>query len=201
MKVVGIGLIRTGTTTLGACFRYWGLKHTSRHDEAFELWRKGEYERLVQLIDQYDSFEDWPWPLIYKEVDNTFHGTKFILTRRKDANTWYKSLCKHANRTGPTDFRKYIFGHEMPHKHQEEHTRFYQDHLNSVRKYFKNRPGDLLEVCWEEGDGWDELATFLGFERPNIPFPHANKSLTLLDRGKNLTRRYTRQLFTLLHSR
>ena len=43
-----------------------------------------------------------------------------------------------------------------------------------VREYFRNRPDDLLEVCWENNDGWDKLCTFLEVDKPTIAFPHAN---------------------------
>jgi hypothetical protein len=176
LKVVGIGLNKTGTTSLGECLSYWGLKHISCNQEAFNLWRNGNYTSLMEWVGKYDSFEDWPWPLIYKLIDENFPGTKFILTRRKDADTWFRSLCEHADRTGPTAYRKYIYGHEMPHAHKEHHIQIYQNNLVSIREYFRNRPSDLLEVCWEEGDGWEELSRFLGFECPIVAFPHANKS-------------------------
>ncbi len=175
-KVVGIGLNKTGTSTLGVCLRHWGLKHTSYSVDAFNLWRERNYEGLLEHISHYESFEDWPWPLVYREVDQTFPGSKFILTRRKDAETWFGSLRKHAELTGPTKFRKVIYGYAMPHEHKEEHIQFYERHLQEVRDYFRARPDDLLEVCWEEGGGWTELSQFLGFERPDIPFPHANKA-------------------------
>ena len=75
-----------------------------------------------------------------------------------------------------TKYRREIYGYEMPHEHKNKHTQFYENHNKSVKKYFKDRPQDLLEVCWETGDGWRELAEFLNLELPDIPFPHANKS-------------------------
>jgi hypothetical protein len=176
MKVIGIGLNKTGTTTLGVCLKHWGLKHISCSKDAFDLWRREDYPSLLEWIGQYDSFEDWPWPLFYREIDKAYPDAKFILTRRKNPKSWFKSLCKHAERTGPTEFRKYIYGYEMPHGHEREHIRYYTEHNDAVRDYFKDRPRDFLEVCWEEGDGWDQLAPFLGLEKPSVSFPHANKS-------------------------
>jgi hypothetical protein len=176
MKIVGIGLNKTGTKTLGACFRHWGLKHQSFNEEAFELWRRKEVEELLKWVGEYESFEDWPWPLIYADIDRKYPEAKFILTKRKNPETWFHSLCKHADRTGPTIFRKYIYGHELPHHHKAEHIQLYEHHIESVRKYFQHRPDDFLEVCWENGDGWQELARFLGYEAPCIPFPHENKA-------------------------
>ncbi|MEO1132059.1 MAG: sulfotransferase [Cyanobacteria bacterium J06639_1] len=174
MKIVGIGLNKTGTSTLGVCFKHWGLEHVSVHHDAFKAWQAERFDDVVNIARQYDSFEDWPWPLVYQQLDRAYPGSKFVLTKRKDPQTWYKSLCKHAQRTGPTELREVIYGFAMPQQHQAEHIEFYNAHLQSVRDYFRDRPQDLLEICWEEGDGWPELADFLGLEDPGIPLPHAN---------------------------
>ena len=176
MKIIGIGLNKTGTKSLGACMRHWGLKHVSCSEEAFRYWRSGNYIELLKWVDKFDSFEDWPWPLFFKLIDENFPGAKFILTKRIDAETWFESLCRHADRTGPTDFRKYIYGYEMPHEHKDHHVKIYENHLASVRDHFRSRPSDLLEVCWEDGDGWGELSGFLGFECPVSRFPHENRN-------------------------
>lgn len=176
MKVVGVGLNKTGTKTLGAVLRHWHLKHQSFSPEAFELWRAGDIAGLLGWVGDYDSFEDWPWPLIYREIDDAFPSVKFILTTRASPAVWFESLCRHANRTGPTMYRELVYGHAMPHAHRAEHLMFYKRHNREVRAYFRDRPGDLLEVCWENGNGWPEVAGFLGFEAPDIPFPHENKA-------------------------
>ena len=176
MKVVGIGLNKTGTKTLGACLRHWGFRHRSCDYEAFQLWRHGRIDDLLRSMEQYDSFEDWPWPLVYRDIDRAFAGTKFILTRRATAETWFASLCRHATRKGPSEYRASIYGHDMPHDRKTEHVAVYERHNRSVRAYFHDRPDQLLEVSWEEGDGWDLLARFLGLAVPRIPFPHANRS-------------------------
>lgn len=175
IKVVGIGLNKTGTKSLCACMRHWGLNHISCSVEAFDLWRNDDFNTLLSWVDKYDSFEDWPWPLIYKLIDVQYPGTKLILTRRKDSETWFDSLCKHAERTGPTLYRKLIYGYEMPHDHKAHHIKIYNDHMESSRDYFNNRRDDFLEVCWEEGDDWSKLSNFLNFECPADLFPHENK--------------------------
>lgn len=178
MKIVGIGLNKTGTTSFGVCLHYWGKRHSSCSREAFRLWREGDLSGLLDWVERYDSFEDWPWPFVYREIDVAFPGSKFILTRRRNPEVWFRSLCRHAELTGPTEFRRVIYGHAMPRGHREDHVRFYLPHNAGVRDYFKDRPNDLLEVCWEEGYGWEELAAFLGLEPPPIAFPHVNRSAT-----------------------
>ncbi len=184
-KVFGIGLNKTGTKTLGACFKQFGYSHKSVDKQAFELYKKGDLNGLFNIIDKYDSFEDWPWPLIYKNVDKKFPDSKFVLTIRKTPETWFNSLCRHADYTGPVGFRKHIYGFELPHKHKQHHLDFYKKHINDVTAYFKNKPGKLLVVCWENGDGWEELSSFLGFESPDITLPHNNKRRTNFEITKN----------------
>jgi len=174
VKIVGVGLNRTGTSTLGACLQHWGLRHMTVSRAAFDLWRAGDLGTLLDVVAQYDSFEDWPWPLVYKAIDQAYPGSRFILTTRRDADSWFESLCAHAARTGPTDYRRYIYGHEMPHLHKAEHVRYYERHNEEVREHFRARPDDLLEVCWETGSGWHALGAFLGRPVPDLPFPHVN---------------------------
>lgn len=81
-KVVGVGLNKTGTSTLGVCLRHWGFRHTSVSKEAFALWRSGGAAALKREVRRFDSFEDWPWALMYREIDAAYPGSKFILTRR-----------------------------------------------------------------------------------------------------------------------
>ena len=184
-KVFGIGLNRTGTSTLGACLKHFGLNHISMDRNSFEKYKKRDFGSLFETIEKFDSFEDWPWALIYKEVDEKFPYCKFILTARKTPETWFKSLCRHADFTGPTEYRKHIYGFAMPHKHKQHHLDFYNKHISDVTDYFKNRPEKLLIICWENGDGWEKLSSFLGFEHPDFPLPHLNKRRSNFEVIKN----------------
>jgi hypothetical protein len=175
-KVIGIGLNRTGTTTLGACFRQLGYRHTSMHHQAFQLLQQRDMPGLLRIVGEYDSFEDWPWPLIYREIDQAFPDSKFILTRRRTPEVWFRSLCRLADMTGPTPYRQFVYGHAMPHHHQEEHIAYYQHHNEAARDYFSGQPGKLLELAWEDGHGWPELCDFLGKPVPDVPLPWANRS-------------------------
>ena len=137
---------------------------------------KKDIKGLIERASGYQSFEDWPWALCYRELDQAFPNSRFILTRRRSPDEWYQSLCAHADHTGPTRFREAIYGYEMPHQHRDEHIQYYENHLKKVRNYFRNRPDDLLVVCWEDGDDWRILAKFMGTPVPGIPFPHANRN-------------------------
>jgi hypothetical protein len=177
MKVIGIGLNKTGTKTLGECMKILGLRNKSYDFDLLKDFSEDNHKNLFDSMDQYDSFEDWPWPLMYKEFDKRYPDAKFILTLRKDPQTWFESLCRHALHTGPTEARKIVYGYEMPLQNEEHHIRFYMDHHRDVMAYFKNRPGKLLVVSWDNGDGWEALCSFLNHSpAPEVPFPHKNKS-------------------------
>jgi hypothetical protein len=190
-KVFGVGMSKTGTTTLGQCFELLGLTPTI--DFVQELkdlvrgdWpsdpvnRKFEYDpknvllshqakkRIISVANRYRSFQDSPWYMLFKELDEAFPGSKFILTLRKDAETqaisdWYFNVKKGACSGTPPAW--YI----------QKQADCYEKHNQAVFEYFAGREKDLLPVCFENGDGWEHLCCFLGVQQPKSPFPHANR--------------------------
>ena len=187
MKVIGIGLNKTGTKTLGRHLKNFGLKHKTYDLEAFEAYRRGEIDALLDMMEDYDSFEDWPWPLMYREIDARFPDAKFVLTVRRSPDVWYRSLCHMAVRIGPLDeFEQYIYGYAMPQGHRAEHVRFYERHNAAVEAHFADRPGKLLRLCWGAGDDAQDLADFLGIEdAPELPALHVNRSENWVYTGPN----------------
>ncbi|MEM9547604.1 MAG: sulfotransferase [Bacteroidota bacterium] len=177
MKVIGVGLNKTGTKTLRAYLREMGFKHHTYDLPLFKEYRKGNLEAIFTVMDEYDSFEDWPWPLMYKEIDERYKDAKFILTTRKTPETWYKSLCKMAVRMGPmSDFEKHIYGYSMPHGHKKEHIDYYNRYNMEVEEYFKGRPDKLLKICFGEGGEGKKIADFLNRPEVTLSKPHRNKS-------------------------
>ncbi len=176
-KVFGIGLNKTGTTTLGQCGRILGLRCTSCDRTLLEDFRlNSDLSRTIQVVEANDLFEDWPWPLLYRELDRLFPGSKFILTVRSCETRWLKSISQHSLRTNPAKHcRKLAYGFSYPYRHEQEYLDFYRTHNQNVREYFADREEDFLEVCWENGDGFEKLCAFLGLPDPGVRVPHANK--------------------------
>ncbi len=176
-KIFGIGLNKTGTSTLAECGRIMNLRCTSCDSALLrDVVINRDLTNVRSIVNEFDLFEDWPWPLIYKELDQMYPGSKFILTIRKDSRIWLESLKNHSMRTHPTNHcRKYAYGYNFPHLYEEEHIAIYNQHNKDVNDYFMGRTSDFIELCWERGDGWRELCSFLNKDIPNAPFPHANK--------------------------
>jgi len=175
-KVFGIGLIKTGTTSLGAALAELGYRHTSqRRNALLEHVRRGELEPIYRWVDRHDSFDDWPWPFLYEPLSETYPRSRFILTVRRDPETWLDSVLRHCQREGASPGRAMFFGHEMPEGNEEAYLARYLEHNEAVRRHFRHSPERLLEVCWEDGDGWEPLCRFLGLRAPQRKaFPALN---------------------------
>lgn len=185
MKIFGIGLNKTGTTSLGKALEMLGYhKHVKADLNLLQAWVSNDYNVIKKSIELNEVFEDWPWPLMYEWLIEEYPEAKFILTTRSSSDKWFQSLCKHADKTGATEYRKIVYGHAMPHDNKEHHIEFYERHNEEVRAYFSRvkKSDQLLELCWEKGDGWKQLCPFLDKEVPSIHFPTVNKSGTSLQK-------------------
>ncbi|HSF91488.1 MAG TPA: sulfotransferase [Paracoccaceae bacterium] len=179
VKIFGIGLNRTGTSSLKKALRRMGYRVHPYSPSIVRRALAGDLEGALDATNQYDAFQDWPWPLIYKEIFEHFGSdAKFILTQRRTPEVWLNSLKNHSTRTGLNNPRKAIYGHAYPHAAEAEYIAFYNRHLAEVRSFFKAQDAEdqLLEVCWDAGDGWVQLAGFLGHRPRRDAFPHVNKT-------------------------
>jgi len=144
-KVVGIGLPKTGTTTLGYCFRRFGFKHrTYDMDLALQV-KRNQLEPVLEEATKFESFEDWPWFAIYRELDQRFPNSKFILTLRKDTETYVASLKRHHEREGirsegfvKPHWWNEVHGVEPAAWDYEKSAQRYERHNREVLEYFGN---------------------------------------------------------------
>ena len=176
MKVVGIGFGKTGTTTLAHCMRHLGYRHRSWNRDLYDAYAQGDMNTIWRTVETHDSFDDHPWPMLYRQIDERYPGSKFVLTVRRDVDTWLRSLQTKTMRRVERTRVWHIFGMEHGRFDADKARRMYLEHNAAVHAYFKDRPNDLLEICWECGDGWEQLAPFLGHAIPAEPIPHANKT-------------------------
>ena len=178
-KIFGIGWAKTGTTTLRRCFEVLGYEHQSQRLDLVHDIEEGDLSRIRGVAEKNESFEDWPWIILFRELDAMFPESKFILTTRSQER-WVRSYTNMLSTQGEAsdelnEIRRILYGLPFPNVTEEQLLQRYRRHNHKVKEYFSNRPDDLLVVNWEEGDRWEKLCRFLEVGIPDEPFPHANR--------------------------
>lgn len=178
MKVFGIGLNKTGTSSLGKALEILGFNnHVSWSPNLVKKWSEDDIDSIISVAYKFNNFEDFPWPLVYKELYNEFDDAKFILTKRPTPEIWFNSQCKHSINIGPNYYRKLIYGNYMPHDFKAEHFDFYNNHNQQVIDFFReNDPDKLLVISFEDGNNWEKICEFLNKDIPKTEFPFLNKA-------------------------
>jgi hypothetical protein len=191
-KVFGIGFHKTGTTSLRDALRLLGYRVTGPN-AVHEQQLADLSSWAAELAEHYDGFQDDPWPLLFREMDQRFPGSKFVLTVR-NPDDWYKSVLRHFGDKN-TFMRKFIYGIGHPRHNEHVYKTRVQAHNRDVMDYFASRPNDLLVMDLTNGDGWDKLCPFLGHRAPQARFPHANSGMpSWLRRSRRRVRLLRRQL-------
>jgi hypothetical protein len=183
-KVFGIGFHKTGTTSLARALYILGYNVTGYfgvHDPAIG---KKVYDQAYRLAQRYDAVQDTPWPVLYRELDGWFPGSKFILTVRAP-DLWMRSVKKHFKRHRIAA-HEWIYGVATAAGNESTYLQRFQQHNRKVVEYFQNRPDDLLVMDITKGDGWETLCPFLGRDRPSFEFPTANAAA---ERSENWVKR------------
>jgi hypothetical protein len=182
-KVFGIGLPKTGTTTLGQCFSILGYKHHSFDMDLARRVAKGDVDSSLRRAESFETFEDWPWFQLYERVFLAFPQAKFVLTVRRSTDDYILSLRRHRERQGvfsesfPVPCWWYdVFGYEPHYWNEDAFRKDYETHNNNVIEFFDRvkASGRLRVLCWENGHSWADLCDFLDVSVPSQPFPHAN---------------------------
>jgi len=197
MKILGVGLSRTGTKSLTRALEI--LEFTAIHNDR---------ERLTPIIlgvdntpdfrvyDDVDAVTDLPSAYFFRELLLAYPTAKAILTVR-ETNSWLRSYRNHARpqklrrlsgfrvRVGNAlgvkkhvqlrkiyrykiAMRNLVYG--SVYFHEYLHRKKYERHNASVKHEI---PEDrLLVMNILDGDGWEKLCPFLGVDIPPVDFPH-----------------------------
>ena len=79
-KVFGIGFHKTGTTTLDQVYQILGLRACPVRTDLAKSLVKGDFEPTLKVAREFEAFQDNPWPILFRELDKAFPGSKFIFT-------------------------------------------------------------------------------------------------------------------------
>jgi hypothetical protein len=164
-KIFGIGLSKTGTTSLTTALQSLG-------------YRAIHGPTSIQQVRAHDAATDTTVAAIFEFLDQEHPGSRFIYTVR-GRESWLKSCdafwslmqrhfdasmlltLLHRNLYGVTRFDPVAFGEA------------YDRHHERVINYFAPTPDRLLVLnITREDDPWASLCGFLERDVPRQPFPH-----------------------------
>jgi len=182
VKVFCIGFHKTGTTSIGDFLQSLGYNNChgaiSLREELgdknmmIKLYQK-DYKEILAHAEKYDSLNDNPWYFMYKELDQKFPDSKFILMLR-DEGDWIDS-CKRYFKNTSTPFRMFLYGKGSPMGNEKRYLTVYKKHNLDVLEYFKDRMSDLLILNLKDSDKEEKIKQFLNISSDK-KFPHLNKS-------------------------
>ncbi len=185
-KIFGIGFHKTGTTSLGRALRSLGF----RVQKGFSFNVPGKRVQIAEpvtldkirqiafeMVPYYTAFEDNPWPLLFRELDERFPGSRFILTVR-DPDRWFRSAVNfHQDRL--SSMHDLIYEHDQFRFAQNKTMAIerFNRHNDEVRRHFKDRSGDLLDSDLVSEPSWGVLCDFLGTSVPQSKFPQGKRRI------------------------
>ncbi len=169
MKVLGIGLSKTGTTSLAEALRSLGYSVV-------------DFPKTMREIERHEAATDTPVAAAYETLDRRFPGSKFVYTVR-DKDKWLESCRAMWARRQPL-FNSVPFIKTLVRQlygttvfDADAFSTAYDRHDAKVRRYFAERPSDLLVVDLStRTDRWEVLCGFLGKPVPTVDFPRSNTS-------------------------
>jgi len=176
-KVFGIGMFKTGTKSLGKALRMLGyapvkdrpwfvLKDNRGNFDNFAKDRKNWpkfFDAVKATANVHQGFADAPWLFLYKELSEWYPDAKFVLTVRESAAKVVRS-------------EHWQWRNKKERPSDRQFAERYENHNAAVKQFFADKPGRLLIMCFERGDGWRQLCRFLGKPIVNGKFPHEHKS-------------------------
>lgn len=173
MKIICVGLPKTGTTSLKKALQILGYNAIGWSTRAAQLYHDRRFDVLYnEYMTKFDAFTDAPWSLMYKIFDGMFDDCRFIMTNRI-YDKIYKSLKNHILSKKENNLGLVYPFSDVINEEQEMRI-YFNNHDVEVGTYFYHRC-DCLNLWIPEGDGWGKLCKFLDKSIPYVPFPHVNK--------------------------
>lgn len=193
MEVIGVGMGRTGTTSIQRAleklgYHAYNFESVMREDH-FDAWRRlaegAEDPDWPTLFEGYNATISWPACFFYEELMEAYPDAKFILTTR-DPESWAESVIRTSKVIATVRKARFIprarkmtalmdalmvpiIGGIPPEK--ERAIQAFNEHNAAVKEYI---PSEKLLV-YEVKEGWEHLCDFLDEPVPDKPFPYENQ--------------------------
>jgi hypothetical protein len=200
MKVIGVGVGRTGTYSLKLALERLGFGPCHHMEEVIfnpplhvPLWSAALQGRAdwSAIYRGYASAVDWPTAGFFRELNAVYPSARFVLTHRSP-ESWIQSFSETIYKltTGevpvPPHMRPFLdmAGSVIARTgfpiglDAAGLGRAFAAHADAVKATI---PSDRLLV-YQVKEGWGPLCAFLGVEEPAEPFPRTNNRTEFWDR-------------------
>lgn len=193
LQVIGAGLPRTGTFSLGHALEhllggpFYHMRELPGHPfelgPAWKLALAGGSPDWDELYDGYVAAVDWPASLFWRELSAAYPDALVLLSVRASAEVWWHSaeatiLPVARMSVGPdwqdgNDFTALLERFTGTAQWDDRATLMaaYERHNAAVREAVP--PERLLE--WRPAGGWEPICEALGMAVPAMPFPWLNQ--------------------------
>lgn len=175
MKIICVGLPKTGTTSITTAIRMLGF--TADHSPQKYIGNSENLNKyLLKKVDMISEIFGFP-ELDFELLKSWFPDAKMIWTKR-DYDKWKVSAYKQFGSQRPVNWdtrqvRKHRFGVEY--YDEQLFKKFYDDYTERLTEYVKSSDEEILEMDITKGDGFEVLCPFLGVPTLEDDFPHRNK--------------------------
>lgn len=203
-KIFCIGLNKTGTTSLGYFLESENfiVADQRKGELLLQNYIDRDFASIIDYVknSKANVFQDVPFslPYTYSHLDNAFPNSKFILTIRNSSELWYNSIYKfHSEMYNagklPTKeslqnapyvypgwswqlMRDVFFIDEHKLYDKVEFLNFYENYLGNVKKYFRNKPEQLIVIDLSIKEDYKRLCEFLNISSQHKEFPKITSS-------------------------
>jgi hypothetical protein len=167
MKIFGIGLAKSGTTSLSQALTMLGYLTVHDSNICESIATKLLARMPCEELDKYDAFTDWPHPLRTFSQLAEIKDSLFILTVR-DREQWLQSCLIHVLHSRVFDSSRW----------KDIDTKSLSNEWDVlyglIVAWGITNPGRVL--IFDCSQGWNGLCEFLNKPVPSVAFPHENKS-------------------------
>ncbi|MBC8172126.1 MAG: sulfotransferase family protein [Anaerolineae bacterium] len=193
LRVVGAGLPRTGTTSLGQALvhllggqaHYMSMipGHPFDLGAGWQLALSGSTPDWAQIFEGYNIALDWPTSAFWRELSEIYPDALMLLSVRESAEIWWESadatILPYARMSLAPDWQEGMDFHALLERFtgtpdwNDKATLMaaYDRHNEAVRQTVPSHR--LLE--WKASDGWEPICEALGVPVPDEPFPWTNQ--------------------------
>lgn len=183
-RIFGIGMHKTATTSLHLAMKilHFNSAHWTSAHWAKAIWEEIRVWGKSSTLEKSYHLCDLPIPMLFRELDKGYPGSKFILTllneeiwvKAAEIHWSYKNRFRAAWDSDPFTHKVHQALYGQRHFEREVFLARYRRHNAEVLEHFKDRPDDLLVMNMSDGAGWKELCQFVGRRIPDVEYPHGN---------------------------